>query len=89
MQRILQLHPSLVILSESDGPVAYRARQTRVGNHLVPAQEWEEGLGSTISYFDSRGLKTLAISDVPRAGFDVPICLSRAAPTVGQLGIAS
>ena len=79
MQRILQLHPSLVILSESDGPVAYRARQTRAGNHLVPAQEWEEGLRSTISYFDSRGLKTLAISDVPRAGFDVPICLSRAA----------
>jgi hypothetical protein len=79
LQRILQLRPSLVVLSEADGPVINHARPARLGGHLVSAQEWEEGVRSTVSYLDSHGVRTLVIADVPRAGFDVPICLSRAA----------
>ena len=79
LQRILQLRPSLVILSETDGFVASRAAPIRSGRPLVPAEEWEEGLRSTVSYLDAHGVRTLVIADVPRAGFDVPICLSRAA----------
>ncbi len=79
LQRIVQLRPNLVILSEKDALVANRARPTRPGNHPISAREWEEGLRSTVSYLDSRGVETLVIADVPRAGFDVPICLSRAA----------
>ena len=79
LQRIVQLHPSLVILSEKDGVVANRARSARPGSHLISAEEWGEGIRSTVSYLDSLGLKILVIADVPREGFDVPICLSRAA----------
>ncbi len=78
LERIVQLHPHMVILSESDGGVAgsliQRGRVTS-----VTAVRWEEGLRSTLGYLDSHGLETLVIADVPRAEFDVPICLSRAA----------
>lgn len=79
LQRILQLRPSLVILSETDSFVASPAHPTRPERPLVPAEQWEEGLRSTVSYLDSHGVRTLVIADIPRAGFDVPICLSRAA----------
>ncbi len=79
LQRIVQLHPNLVILSEKDGLVTNHALPTRPGRHSIPAQEWGEGLRSTVSFLDSHGLNTLVIADVPREGFDVPICLSRAA----------
>jgi peptidoglycan/LPS O-acetylase OafA/YrhL len=79
LQRIVQLHPTVVVLSEKDGLVANHAHPARSGSHVVSAAEWEEGLRSTITYLDSHGVRTLVIADVPREGFDVPICLSRAA----------
>ncbi len=79
LQRIVQLHPTVVILSEKDGLVANHARPAGAGSHVISAAEWEEGLRSTITYLDSHGVRTLVIADVPREGFDVPICLSRAA----------
>jgi hypothetical protein len=79
LQRIVQLHPTVVILSEKDGLVANHAHPARSGSHVVSAAEWEEGLRSTITYLDAHGVRTLVIADVPREGFDVPICLSRAA----------
>ena len=88
LQRIVQLRPSLVILSETDGFVASPAHPTRPERPLVPAEEWEEGLRSTVSYLDSHGVRTLVIADIPRAGFDVPICLSRAAAhPLGNAGL--
>jgi peptidoglycan/LPS O-acetylase OafA/YrhL len=78
LKRIAQLHPYAVILAESDAPVAgYPIKPG--GRPPIPAQEWEDGLRSTLRDLDSQGLKTLVITDVPRAEFDVPICLSRAA----------
>jgi hypothetical protein len=47
--------------------------------HSVSSEDWERGLRSTVSYLDSRGVKTVVIADVPRPEFDVPTCLSRAA----------
>jgi peptidoglycan/LPS O-acetylase OafA/YrhL len=79
LQRIVQLHPTVVILSEKDGLVANHARPARAGSHVISGAEWEEGLRSTITHLDSHGVRTLVIADVPREGFDVPICLSRAA----------
>ena len=79
LQRIVQLHPNLVILSEKDGLVANHTHPTGLGSHAISAKEWGEGIRSTVSYLDSHGIGTVLIADVPRAGFDVPICLSRAA----------
>ena len=75
--RIADLHPHLVVVSESDGMVADQARG--VLPHSVSSDDWQRGLRSTVSYLDSRDLKTIVIADVPRPEFDVPTCLSRAA----------
>jgi peptidoglycan/LPS O-acetylase OafA/YrhL len=76
LARIASLHPHLVVLSESDQPVAGQG-QARL--HSVSPEDWERGLRSTVSYLDSRDVKTVVIADVPRPEFDVPTCLSRAA----------
>ena len=78
LERIAQLNPYVVILSESDkGVLGYPAEPDTWP--LIGPERWNEGLRSTLGYLDSHRLKTLLIADVPRAGFDVPICLSRAA----------
>jgi peptidoglycan/LPS O-acetylase OafA/YrhL len=77
LARIATLHPHLVAVSEADSPVADPARGIR--SHSISADEWQRGLRSTVSYLDSRDLKTIVIADVPRPEFDVPTCLSRAA----------
>jgi peptidoglycan/LPS O-acetylase OafA/YrhL len=77
LKHIASLHPYLVVVSESDEPVAEPGQA--VGVHSVSAAEWQVGLRSTVSYLDSRDLKTIVIADVPRHEFDVPTCLSRAA----------
>jgi peptidoglycan/LPS O-acetylase OafA/YrhL len=77
LARIASLHPHLVVVSESDASVADPAR--RIRPHSISPDEWQRGLRSTVSYLDSRELKTVVIADVPRPEFDVPTCLSRAA----------
>jgi hypothetical protein len=76
LARIANLRPHIVVVSESDKAVG---KQGGVGLHSVSANDWERGLRSTLSYLDSRDLKTVFIADVPRPEFDVPTCLSRAA----------
>jgi peptidoglycan/LPS O-acetylase OafA/YrhL len=75
--RIANLHPHLVVVSESDHPVGDPARG--VPGHPISPDDWQRGLRSTVSYLDSRDLKTIVIADVPQPVFDVPTCLSRAA----------
>jgi hypothetical protein len=75
--RIANLHPHLVVVSESDHPVGDPARGLP-GLPITP-DDWQRGLRSTGSYLDSRDLKTILIADVPRPEFNVPTCLSRAA----------
>jgi len=77
LARITELQPQLVIISESDGPVAVPTREPR--SHALSPQVWREGVRSTISYLDAHNVKTIFIADVPKPDFDVPTCLSRAA----------
>jgi hypothetical protein len=40
---------------------------------------WQRGLRRTYERLVAAGIRTIAIRDVPRTGFDVPACLSRRA----------
>ena len=77
LARIAALQPHLVIISESDGPVTESGRPD-MRSYSIPPGDWQQGLRSTVSYLDSRNLKTIVIADVPQPVFDVPTCLSRA-----------
>jgi peptidoglycan/LPS O-acetylase OafA/YrhL len=77
LTHIARLHPFLVVVSESDQPVAESGQTVRA--HSISPADWERGLRATVSYLDSRDFKTIVIADVPRHEFDVPTCLSRAA----------
>jgi len=76
LSRIADLEPHLVIISESDGPVADPARSAR--SHAISPEAWKSGLRSTFGYLAAHRVRTILIADVPRPGFDVPTCLSRA-----------
>lgn len=76
LARIAELQPELVIISESDGPVADSTRQAR--SYALSPAAWKQGLRATMSYLDSQSIHAIFIADVPRPGFDVPTCLSRA-----------
>jgi peptidoglycan/LPS O-acetylase OafA/YrhL len=81
LQRIAELHPYIVVVSETNEGVttdvaedAQPARKARIS-----PQQWQDGLHATLAFLDSRGIATLLLADIPRAQFDVPVCLSRAA----------
>jgi peptidoglycan/LPS O-acetylase OafA/YrhL len=76
--RIVQMHPHVVVLSQKDGAVSDLPVPGR-RHSPISGKEWQKGLRSTLSFLDTHGVKTVVIADVPRAEFDVPICLSRAA----------
>jgi peptidoglycan/LPS O-acetylase OafA/YrhL len=78
LARIAQLRPSAILIGDSVGYVEGQGKDAE-HDHLLKAAEWGEGLRSTLQYLDARGLKTIVLADVPRAGFNVPTCLSRAA----------
>jgi peptidoglycan/LPS O-acetylase OafA/YrhL len=77
LARITQLHPAAVLIGDS---VGYVEGQERDAEHdrLLSASQWREGMRSMLQYLDSFGLETVVLADVPRAGFNVPTCLSRA-----------
>jgi|GEM_PF-2159659 len=65
LDRIAQLEPHLVIT-------------TSVISYKVTDQEWNEGTQSTFGVLSRAADTVVHIRDVPRPGFDVPACLSRA-----------
>jgi hypothetical protein len=75
LRRIEALHPTAVVLANSLGPVKRPGSQ---GGYLSYGQ-WEEGNRQTLGTLDSAGVRTILLRDSPRPGFDVPVCLSRAA----------
>jgi peptidoglycan/LPS O-acetylase OafA/YrhL len=77
LSRIIKEAPHLVILSEKDAIVATQGLAG--GSHKISPSKWEEGVHSTVSYLGTQGLRTLVIADIPRAPWDIPTCLSRAA----------
>jgi peptidoglycan/LPS O-acetylase OafA/YrhL len=77
LTRIAQLRPSAVLIGNSVGYVEGQERDA-AHDRLLSAAQWHEGMRSLLQYLDSLGLETIVLADVPRAGFNVPICLSRA-----------
>jgi peptidoglycan/LPS O-acetylase OafA/YrhL len=84
LARIKQLHPSAVLIGDAVGYMEGQGRDAE-RDHLLTATEWQEGMRSTLQYLDSVGLETIILADVPRAGFNVPTCLSRAAAHGGPM----
>jgi peptidoglycan/LPS O-acetylase OafA/YrhL len=76
LRRIEALHPTAVVLANSLGPVK---RPGAGGFSRLSYSQWEEGNRKTLSTLDSAGVRTILLRDSPRPGFDVPVCLSRAA----------
>lgn len=67
LRRIAEAKPWLVVLGSS---AAYG----------VPAPQWEEGLRRTLAALEGAGAGSVAVlRDTPLPGFDVPVCLARAA----------
>jgi hypothetical protein len=76
LRRIEALHPTAVVLANSLGPVK---RPGAGASSRLSYSQWEEGNRQTLGTLDSAGVRTILLRDSPRPGFDVPVCLSRAA----------
>lgn len=74
LQRILEIHPVLVIVANSDAHVTWPDRKVI---RLTP-EEWREGSRRTFAILDSAGIATVALRDTPGFHIDVLRCLSRA-----------
>jgi peptidoglycan/LPS O-acetylase OafA/YrhL len=73
LRRIVAMRPDLVLLSSYD-------HYLRIGSsYNVSPESWREGLRRTYGFLSHAKIPTIAIRDVPQAGFDVPGCLSRRA----------
>jgi hypothetical protein len=76
LRQILALHPDFVVLSSYDH---YVPADGEASSWNITAEAWEAGLRRTYGILSSAGIKTIAMRDVPDAGFDAPACLSRRA----------
>jgi peptidoglycan/LPS O-acetylase OafA/YrhL len=69
IKRIIAMHPEVVVLS------SYSTFYLKMG---VTPPEWEHGLQSTLTQFNSAGVRTMLIHDPPGPTDDVTVCLARA-----------
>jgi hypothetical protein len=76
LRQILALRPSLVVLSSYDH---YIPADGEASSWNVTPALWYSGLRRTYGMLSAAGIKTIAMRDVPDAGFDAPACLSRRA----------
>jgi peptidoglycan/LPS O-acetylase OafA/YrhL len=76
LRRIVATKPAAVILASWDH---YIPPDGEVEDWQVTPEMWRRGLRRTYERLVAAGLHTITIRDVPRAGFDVPACLSRRA----------
>jgi peptidoglycan/LPS O-acetylase OafA/YrhL len=76
LQRIIELKPALVVLSNSDNHVTL---PTNPGSPRLTLQEWTDAMRKTLRILDRAGINTVMLRDTPDPGLDVPTCLSRAA----------
>jgi hypothetical protein len=77
LRRIEQLRPTAVVMGNSIG---YVIGPGRIGGYSqLTLQQWRDGARSTLRSLNSAGIRTIVVADVPRASFDIPNCLSRAA----------
>jgi peptidoglycan/LPS O-acetylase OafA/YrhL len=76
LRQILALRPDFVVLSSYDH---YIPPDGEASSWNVTPASWEAGLRRTYGMLSQAGIKTIAMRDVPDAGFDAPACLSRQA----------
>ncbi|HVT38411.1 MAG TPA: acyltransferase family protein [Gemmatimonadaceae bacterium] len=81
LQRIVELKPALVILSNSDSHVT---PAWSTGSPRLSLMEWTDGMRKTLMILDSAGINAVILHDTPGPRFDVPTCLSRAAVRRGS-----
>ncbi|MGH7499059.1 MAG: acyltransferase family protein [Gemmatimonadales bacterium] len=77
LQRIIDIKPTAVVLANSVGGIIRPGAPGR--HHGISFGQWEKGNRETMHTLDSAGVRTILFRDSPRPGFDVPVCLSRAA----------
>jgi peptidoglycan/LPS O-acetylase OafA/YrhL len=77
MARIKQLRPMAVVIASSVGYVKGPGRED--GYATLTDSQWMTGTRSTLTKLTSEHIPTILVRDTPRPGFNVPICLSRAA----------
>jgi hypothetical protein len=78
IREIVSVHPSLVFIASSRR-YAFRSAERGGARSGVSADEWRAGMRATLQQFEDSGVPVTVIRDVPAPGFDVPVCLSRAA----------
>jgi peptidoglycan/LPS O-acetylase OafA/YrhL len=77
--RIVELHPSLLIISDSDRYFEETIRHGGYSEYSAASQSsWREGTRKTVAPFDQAAIPTVVLHDIPRPAVNVPVCLSRA-----------
>jgi len=77
LQKIVGLHPELVVIANATGYVRGGARSD--GYAQLSPEQWKTGMHSMLASLDKAGIATVLLRDTPRPGFNVPVCLARAA----------
>ena len=75
LERIVALHPSLIVISNWIGYVDTTNRHEEY--RTISASAWREGTRRTIAELDRANLRTVVLHDVPLPKMDVLVCLSR------------
>ncbi len=78
IERIRDLHPKAVVISSSVGYIKGPGREDD-GYAIHTDAQWMLGTRRTLSRLNAENIPAILIRDTPRPGFNVPICLSRAA----------
>jgi hypothetical protein len=78
IREIIGMHPSLVFLGSSRR-YAFRTAARGGVRSGVSEDEWLAGARATLQKFQEAGIPVTVIRDVPAPGFEIPVCLSRAA----------
>jgi peptidoglycan/LPS O-acetylase OafA/YrhL len=75
VRTIAELRPAVVVVASTHTYVG----ESESGGPGVAPDVWRSGVRQTVSTLAGGGTRVLVMRDNPRAGFDVPLCMSRAA----------
>ncbi len=74
MQRIIELRPEVVVLSNWSGYLDVPGPRVR---WTTNAEAWQSGMEHTVRTLGAAGLRIVLLADTPLPGFDVVSCLAR------------
>jgi peptidoglycan/LPS O-acetylase OafA/YrhL len=75
IEQVIAVRPTLVVIGNS----TYLSLEGERGGYHVSLEEWREGTRRTLRALSGAGLHIVQLRDNPKATFDVPTCLARAA----------